>query len=730
MTIPSPARSGGGEDLHAAVVLAESGADDQQQLARLRSDPGVRIRRLAPQMRLELDQLAAPPTAEELGEEDRWVFYPWRNELISILGPSLFRRLRLDRNRHKITEAEQQRLSEFTIGVAGLSVGHSIAYTIALEGLCGALRIADFDTIELANLNRIPVGLVDIGLNKTVSLARRIAELDPYLPVAIEPHGLSEENIDDFINGIDLLVEECDSLDIKVRAREVARAHRIPVLMETSDLGMFDAELFDVEPDRPLMHGLLGMTEAGSLQGLSTNDKAPHVMRILEAEKLSPRMAASMAEIGRTVASWPQLAGDVQLGAATVAAAIRRYARGELASGRLRIDLDRQMDRIRTPEPPAASVLLDIIDPAPDTAPREAIDSILHALRLAPSGGNTQPWSLAVSESGVEISLDRTRTSGMDIGDRGSYVAIGAGLFNARVAAAHHHLQATIRPFPDGADSAVVASIELEFRPGGDGEFSLARHYRAMLARMTNRSPGRPESFPTGLATNLTAEVAAEGARLVLVSDPGEIADLAGLIAESDRIRHLTPDLHASMMSELAWPGRDRLDVGIDVRTLALTPADLAKLQIAARSDVMKELADWDLGQALGDGTRDRIVTSSAVAVVVVDGDDPIDYLRGGSAVERLWLCAEEADLGVHPVSPVFLYARRRAELDDLTPPFSTLAQTLQERFNRMLALGPTEAPALVLRLSHHATPVVRSRRIPRHETLRIHTADEGQSIK
>src|SRR6478672_2497574 len=207
---------------------------------------------------------------------------------------------------------------------------------------------------------------------------------------------------------------------------------------------------------------------------------------------------------------------------------------------------------------------------------------------------------------------------------------------------------------------------------------------------MPNRSPGRPESFPTGLATNLAAEVAAEGARLVLVTDPGEIADLAGLIAESDRIRHLTPDLHASMMSELVWPGRDRLDVGIDVRTLDLSAADLAKLQIAGRSDVMKELADWDLGQALGDGSRDRIVTSSAVAVVVVDGDDPIDYLRGGNAVERLWLCAEEADLGVHPVSPVFLYARRGAELDDLTPPFSTLARTLQERFNRMLALGPT----------------------------------------
>jgi molybdopterin/thiamine biosynthesis adenylyltransferase len=716
---------------HAAVVLVGSAGPDRQLLADLRSDPTVEIRDLAPQMHRGLDELAMSPTATELAEEDRWVFYPWRRQLVSVLGPSLFRRLRLDRNRHKITEKEQEDLSKLTVGVAGLSVGHSIAYTIALEGLCGAMRIADFDVIELANLNRIPVGLLDIGVNKAVSLARRIAEVDPYLPVTIEPDGLTEKNIESFVQGLDLLVEECDSLDIKIRAREVARARRVPVLMETSDLGMFDAELFDVEPERPLLHGLLGDTDAGSLRGLSTHDKAPHVMRILEADKLSARMAATMTEIGRTVASWPQLAGDVQLGAATVAAAIRRYARGELSSGRLRIDLDRQLRAIGQPPAPETGLLLDEPDPAPDAAPNGGIEAVVHAFRIAPSGGNMQPWSIDVDDCAIEILVDRARSSAMDIARRGSYVAIGAGLFNARVAAAYHRLDATITTFPEGSASDVVASIAVA--PGGlagDGPSSLAHHYRAMLTRMTNRSFGRPEPISAELASTLAGVVAAEGARLVLVTDPDEIIELAEMMAESDRIRHLTPGLHESMMSEIAWPGRDRVDIGIDVRTLDLSPADLAKLQIAARSDVMGELASWNLGQALGDGTRDRIVTSSAVAVVVIDGDQPIDYVRGGSAVEGLWICAEEAGLGVHPVSPVFLYARHQAELTEIAPDFSTITQTLQHRFNRILALAPTEAPALVLRLSHHARPQARSRRMPRRESSMARAAGEGQSIE
>ena len=49
-----------------------------------------------------------------------------------MLGPRLFRRLRLDRNRNKITSLEQDGYQRLSIGVIGLSVGHSIAHTLAL----------------------------------------------------------------------------------------------------------------------------------------------------------------------------------------------------------------------------------------------------------------------------------------------------------------------------------------------------------------------------------------------------------------------------------------------------------------------------------------------------------------------------------------------------------------------------------------------------------------------
>ena len=310
-----------------------------------------------------------------------------------------------------------------------------IAHTLALEGLCGELRLTDSDHVELSNLNRIPATVLDLGVNKAVVAARRIAELDPYLVVTVTPGGLHPDNIDDFFDGLDLVVEECDSLDMKLIVREVARSRAIPVIMETSDRGLLDVERFDTEPSHPLFHGLLPDITAVDLASLTTRDKVPYVLAILEPDHLSARMAASMAEINYSLSTWPQLGEDVTLGAATVGATIRRLLRGDpVTSGRTHVDLDAVVDGLRSPAPPAPDLAeSDAFAPDPPADPAEAV---AHAAGLAPSGGNVQPWSFEIGPGRFSIHLVPERTSLMDVRFRGSYVAIGAAFHNARVAAA------------------------------------------------------------------------------------------------------------------------------------------------------------------------------------------------------------------------------------------------------------------------------------------------------
>ena len=176
------------------------------------------------------------------------------------------------------------------------------------------------------------------------------------------------------------------------------------------------------------------------------------------------------------------------------------------------------------------------------------------------------------------------------------------------------------------------------------------------------------------------------------------------MLAESDRLRFLIPTLHREMVGELRWPGRDSLEEGLDVRTLELSPPEMAALEIMRRADVMEQLADWRAGQALGGRTFATVGSSSALAVITVPRTDAIWYVRGGAAVERFWLTAELHGLAVQPVSPVFLYAVDEKDYLELGGERHVDALFgLSKRFNELWDLDDGERVALLFRITHAA---------------------------
>jgi molybdopterin/thiamine biosynthesis adenylyltransferase len=294
------------------------------------------VRTLNPSTRFTKDELNVAARAH-LGGQDPvrygvWVFYPWSNRLVHLLDEVEFARVRTDRNRNKITSEEQAILATKKVGVIGLSVGQSVSLTMALERSFGEIRLADFDTLELSNLNRIRSGVERMGINKAVNTAREIAELDPFLKVTCSTEGITKENIERFLTEggkLDLLVEECDSVDVKVYARQYAKALRIPVIMDTSDRGLIDVERFDLEPERPLLHGLLEGLDLDLVSRPMTNEeKLPFMARIVGLETISERMKSSLPELGRTILTWPQLASGVVLGGGIMGDLQRRLLLG------------------------------------------------------------------------------------------------------------------------------------------------------------------------------------------------------------------------------------------------------------------------------------------------------------------------------------------------------------------------------------------------------------------
>ena len=672
-----------------------------ERLAQLRAD-GVELVDATPDLRAQAAELRPPL---ELGDEAGWpwVHYPWRGRAVRVIGERDFHRLRTDRNRHKLTDDELERLRTKTVAIVGMSVGSAIAHAMAQEGLCGRLRIADHDDLELPNLNRLSASLLDLGENKAVLAARRMAELDPYLELVVEADGVGAENIDRFLHEADLVIEECDSLDVKVLVREQAAARRIPVVMETNDRGLLDIERFDLDPARPLFHGLVDVPDSAELAELATEDKVPFVLDILDSNEISARTAASMVEIDRTVSSWPQLGSEVALGAALACQAAKSVLLepGAGTSGRVRVDLAQLVGQLEDPRP--AGHAPPVSGAARIDLPEQFEAAVFAAAELAPSGGNAQPWEFGLPGDRFEV-FERPDGLAMDVEARGTAVACGAALFNAAcVAAAHDRL--------DGGADAIDTTLDLDrpdlvgsVRIGQGTAPELAALAPLLAARVTNRRLD-PEPLPldAGDVDRLAEAACAEGARLVhLPAD--DLAEVVDLWAESDRLRFLNERLHREMFEELKDPRVDPVDVGLDARTLELSPGDSAKLGILRRGDVMAELAALDLGDQLRTDMRKRLAGSSGMVVVVAPGTDRAAYVRGGMAMQRMWLEASRLGIEVQPVSPIFGYAQAPEDFELLLgADRASTGRRLQDAAWERLGIGVDESFILSMRV--HRSP-------------------------
>ncbi|MFI8773244.1 MULTISPECIES: Rv1355c family protein [Gordonia] len=653
-------------------------------------------------------------------EPPRYAHFPWRETVVRIPGPHTYRRLRLDRNRHKMTLGDLDRAASLRIGIVGLSVGHSIAMTLALEGLGGELRLADFDALELTNLNRVPSSVIDVDTNKAVIAARRIAEIDPYVRTICFTDGISTENIDEFIGGLDLVIEECDSFDVKVLVRDRCRELGIPVLMETSDGGTLDVERFDLDPQRPLFHGLAGDLRAADLVGLDRAATTPLAVKVLEPAKVTAAMAASALELGQTVTAWPQLGGDVLLGGATVAAAVRRFVQGRpLPSGRVRFDRDAWLDGLTDPiaatQPPST-------DPTPtDPTPTIAADPpdvdsmsgpelLRYAASRAPSAGNQQPWQIDADDQSVTIALDPTRTSILDVDHRASALAVGAAAYNARVAAASRGLSTRTQVVGAGDRLGVRVALDGDDSPSAD-DAPAVTDLSAVLDRHTRRGPGDGSPMSGDDAERVAAAADTDRTRAIVLTDRADIERYAAIAARSDRIRFLTPELHREMFAELTDRPGD--PTGIDVESLALPPAMQGMFDVIARPDVMALLDEWDAGEALGADAAARVMSSSALVIVVQDSDDLAAYVNAGQITQQVWVTAESLGFAVHPVTPTFLYATDDATARGLSARHGDELVELRRSMLTAWPLREGEVPTLVLRLSRTDETPVPSRREP-----------------
>lgn len=678
-----------------------------------------------------------------------WVYYPWSRRLVHILDEQEFVHVRTNRNQFKITKKEQELLQTKKIGVVGLSVGQSIALTMVLERTCGEIRLADFDTAELSNFNRLRTGLHNLGINKAILAAREIMEIDPFIRIRIFQDGLGSHNMNQFFTEgglLDLFIEVCDGMDIKIESRLKARELKIPVVMDTNDRGMLDIERFDLEPNRPILHGLADGLDATNIKNLSVEDKIPYILKIVGAETISTRLKASMMEVEQSINTWPQLASSVVLGGALTTDICRRILLGQFnESGRYYVDFDELIkdknfqDKTLIPDsyiaPPELTTyeMLSISKNfrggnESNHLPEEVMNEIINAAILAPSGGNAQPWKFLYTKKGLFIFHDvHFSHSMLDFNHLGSYVAIGSVIENIEIKASTLGFKILINYFPVKEEKKFIAHISFK-KANISGEHMFLE--KGIGLRVTNRMLSSKETLPKNFYDHIKSLTIPYGAELHIIEDEVRMNKLGNILAEAEMLRILNPRGHYdTFKNELRWTNEEIFTKrdGLDVNTLGLTRSELSALKIAEDNKAIEFVREIKGGAAFKKMVMKSVACSSSLGIITMPTYSELNFLEGGRAMERIWIESNLSEISIQPITQlVFMLERfKHANKNEIGEnEYNTEVGKLYERFQSLFPELMNKQLIFIFRLSKAGSPKVRS--IRRHiESVFVYLKDD-----
>ncbi len=131
----------------------------------------------------------------------------------------------------QIDAVGQQKLLDSTVLIIGMGgLGSPVAMYLASAGV-GHLILADFDMVELSNLQRqIIHSTEDIGRNKVDSAYDRLKQLNPDVTITRFKQVLDDDTLSDLVPQVDLVVDGCDNFDTRFAVNRACVKYHKPLV--------------------------------------------------------------------------------------------------------------------------------------------------------------------------------------------------------------------------------------------------------------------------------------------------------------------------------------------------------------------------------------------------------------------------------------------------------------------------------------------------------------------
>ncbi|WP_054750346.1 ThiF family adenylyltransferase [Ruminiclostridium josui] len=156
----------------------------------------------------------------------------------------------VSRNYPLITREEQEILENSTVAIAGVGgIGGWIADTLVRMGV-GHIKVSDLDNYEIHNLNRQAFSNMDVlGEPKVHVVAQELKKINNNLDIKVFDEGVNEKNIENFLDGVDIVIDAVEYFEFKVRRMIQNESRKRGITTFLNVVAGFSVGLFIFSPE-------------------------------------------------------------------------------------------------------------------------------------------------------------------------------------------------------------------------------------------------------------------------------------------------------------------------------------------------------------------------------------------------------------------------------------------------------------------------------------------------
>lgn len=577
------------------------------------------------------------------------------------------------RNLGWLTKSEQLQLQGKRIAIPGMG-GVGGAYLLALTRLgVTKFHISDMDIFEQANFNRqVGAFMSTVGRYKVDVMAEMAADINPDIEIISFEKGISdtpgEGNIDEFLTGVDLLVDGFDFFALDIRRTVFKRCHELSIPAITcAPVGMGAAMLtflvggmsfenyfrmsdHDTEEERYIKF-LIGLTPRPLHQ--------PYLVAPGYVDMKNQKVPSTPMGIQLSTGLLVTEALKVLLSRGEVKAAphyqIYDAYRGILRKGYMPFGNANPLQRLKYYiGRKLFSKLSQSAVQRNDTTAMSVMEKIIDQARWAPSGDNVQPWRFEIkSERKLVIHLPEIEKDNPYEFDRGrpTYLSIGMMLETMKMAAMSHGLALRWKLHGDVVWDGRAQRIDVTFRKLRKNQTDELLDYVPL--RSVNRFSYQTKRLTAAAKDALSGEI--DGLfDIVWFESPAERINFARLNAVATDIRLRVKACFKIHQKIIDWSPGDSCDkvpagaVGMDKLSLKIMKR---AMQNWSQMDFMNKYLGGTILARLQMDILPGYKCAGHFALLWKEGGnkDLIDILHAGEKLQRFWLQVTKQGLVLQP---------------------------------------------------------------------------------